>query len=55
MSKDVINVKQKFWCLRGTTNAGISYSTDGSDEVLEAFCDADYAGDSETIHWCVKQ
>lgn len=44
--KDLKNLKQIFRYLQGTRNIGICYKQN-SEEDLIAYCDADYAGDTE--------
>lgn len=45
--QDVINVKRLFRYLVSTTSDGITYDDPNSDKLI-AFCDSDYAGDTET-------
>lgn len=48
VEEDIISVKRIMKYLVGTTNQGISYLKDSDMNLLEAYCDADYAGDEDT-------
>jgi len=47
-SKDYLNVKRILRYLQGTKGLGLVYGEDTDTEKLIAYCDADYAGDTET-------
>jgi len=46
--KDYLNVKRILRYLQGTKGLGLVYGEDTDTEKLIAYCDADYAGDTET-------
>lgn len=48
VEEDIVSVKRVMKYLVGTTHEGISYIKDSDKNLLEAYCDADYAGDEET-------
>lgn len=48
VKEDVVGVKKIMKYISGTKEKGISYLKESDSDVLEAFCDADYAGDEET-------
>lgn len=48
MKEDEINVKRIMKYLVGSKNLGIVYNKTEEEPKIEAFCDADYAGDMET-------
>lgn len=69
-NKDLNNVKRTMRYLKGTLNSKIKYNKDEKLTKLEAYCDADYAGDKETrkstsgyimmycggpVHWCTRK
>jgi len=48
MEENINDVKHILKYLKGNINEGIEYKKNGNIKVLEAFSDADFAGDSET-------
>ena len=47
-TEDVCSVKRIMKYLVGTTNCGVEYQRTIDGETIEAYCDADYAGDVQT-------
>ena len=45
---DINLVKRIFRYFNSTRGEGIRFSTDEQSEILEAYCDSDYAGDIKT-------
>lgn len=45
---NVNDVKRMFRYVKGTINQGIQYSEGANNETIEAYCDADHAGDPKT-------
>nr|XP_034172331.1 uncharacterized mitochondrial protein AtMg00810-like [Osmia lignaria] len=45
---DVINVKRALRYLQGTKDLGIVYTKSSDSTILKAYCDADYAGNTES-------
>lgn len=69
-NQDISNVKRTIRYLKGSTDARIKYNKNEDITKLEAYCDADYAGDKETrkstsgyilmycggpVHWCTRK
>jgi len=48
MEENINDIKHILKYLKGNINEGIEYKKNGNIKVLEAFSDADFAGDSET-------
>lgn len=47
-SIDIANVKRTLRYLNGTKNRGIAFKREQDEQLLQAYCDSDYAGDEDT-------